>query len=93
MADVRIFSYLPNPRVWKALIAANLAGVDVELVCDKSRALASRMAAAYEFFLSGIEQALSTNNYIAGEELSIADIGIVCDVAQFLRDRLMAKQP
>ena len=26
---MRIFSYLPNPRVWKALIAAELCGVEV----------------------------------------------------------------
>ncbi len=34
MADavLRIFSYLPNPRVWKAQIAAKLAGVEVEVV-------------------------------------------------------------
>ncbi|WP_426437099.1 glutathione S-transferase family protein [Bradyrhizobium genosp. P] len=31
-ADLRIFSYLPNPRVWKATIAARLSGVNVELV-------------------------------------------------------------
>jgi hypothetical protein len=26
MADLRIFSYLPNPRVWKATIAARFCG-------------------------------------------------------------------
>jgi glutathione S-transferase len=31
MSQLRIFSYLPNPRVWKALIAARLCGVDVEV--------------------------------------------------------------
>jgi glutathione S-transferase len=30
-ADLRIFSYLPNPRVWKATIAARFCGVDVEI--------------------------------------------------------------
>ncbi len=211
MADIRIFSYLPNPRVWKAQIAADLCDVDVEVVGDKPAALASwlwdfaarelpeaertetspfarpsrrgfsgtlyktdaflkahpfgtvpaafsgdgsvgifesnsilravvrasasdhglygrdhysasridgfldavlvfareaqvyllaadqmdnataeRMAAAYEFFLNGIEQALAVTDYIAGDELTIADIGIACDVAQFLRERLMA---
>ncbi len=211
MSEIRIFSYLPNPRVWKALIAAELCGVDVEVVGDKPAALASwlwdfdarelpeterndgsafarasrrgfsgtlyktdefiqahpfgtvpaafsgdgtvgifesnsilravvrasreehglyghdhyaasridsfldaslvfareaqvyllaaekmdaatidRMAAAYEFFLSGVEQALKTTDFIAGEALTIADIGIACDVAQFLRERLMA---
>jgi elongation factor 1-gamma len=31
MSQLRIFSYLPNPRVWKALIAARLCGIEVEL--------------------------------------------------------------
>ncbi|MGH8506932.1 MAG: glutathione S-transferase family protein [Stenotrophobium sp.] len=31
MSDLRIFSYLPNPRIWKATIAARLCGVDVEI--------------------------------------------------------------
>src|SRR6185503_19776336 len=31
MAVLRIFSYLPNPRVWKATIAARFCGVDLEV--------------------------------------------------------------
>jgi elongation factor 1-gamma len=31
MSDLRIFSYLPNPRIWKATIAARLCGLDVEV--------------------------------------------------------------
>lgn len=31
MAQLRIFSYLPNPRVWKSTIAGRLCGVDVEV--------------------------------------------------------------
>ena len=31
MAGLRIFSYLPNPRVWKATIAARFCRVDVEI--------------------------------------------------------------
>src|SRR6201987_3799642 len=31
MASLRIFSYLPNPRVWKATIAARFCDVDVEI--------------------------------------------------------------
>jgi len=31
MSDLRIFSYLPNPRIWKATIAARLCNVDVEV--------------------------------------------------------------
>jgi elongation factor 1-gamma len=32
VSDLRIFSYLPNPRVWKATIAARLCGVEVEVL-------------------------------------------------------------
>ncbi len=47
----------------------------------------ARMAAAYEFYLSGIEASLAQGNgFIAGKWLSIADISFVCDVAQFLRE-------
>ena len=46
----------------------------------------ARMAAAYEFYLNGIESALSQTPFIAGEVLSIADISFVCDFAQFLRE-------
>jgi elongation factor 1-gamma len=31
VSEIRIFSYLPNPRIWKATIAARLCGVDVEV--------------------------------------------------------------
>ena len=45
-----------------------------------------RMTAAYEFYISGIESALGLNSYIAGEDLTIADISFVCDFSQFLRE-------
>ncbi|MEM6999324.1 MAG: glutathione S-transferase family protein [Pseudomonadota bacterium] len=38
---LRIFSYLPNPRVWKALIAAEICGVEVETLGDKPAKLAT----------------------------------------------------
>ena len=38
-AGIKIFSYLPNPRVWKSLIAANLCGANVEVVGDKPKNL------------------------------------------------------
>ena len=34
---LRIFSYLPNPRVWKALIAADYLGVTVQVLGDKPK--------------------------------------------------------
>ncbi|MEM9624276.1 MAG: glutathione S-transferase family protein, partial [Pseudomonadota bacterium] len=52
----------------------------------------ARMAAAYEFYLAGIESALEASAYLAGERLSIADISFVCDFAQFLREGHYTKQ-
>ena len=40
MAQLRIFSYLPNPRVWKATITARLCDVDVEVHGAKGHELA-----------------------------------------------------
>jgi glutathione S-transferase len=31
VSQLRIFSYLPNPRIWKATIAGRLAGVEIEM--------------------------------------------------------------
>ena len=45
-----------------------------------------RMTAAYEFYLSGIESALEESPYIAGADLSNADISFVSDFSQFLRE-------
>ncbi len=39
MSDLRIFSYLPNPRIWKATIAARLCGVEVEVIGASPREL------------------------------------------------------
>ena len=44
------------------------------------------MSLAYEFYISGLEQSLTNNAYIAGNELTIADISFVCDFSQFLRE-------
>ena len=37
--DIRIVSYLPNPRVWKSLITAKLAKVEIKVIGDKPRNL------------------------------------------------------
>ena len=29
--DLRIFSYLPNPRIWKATITARLCGITIDV--------------------------------------------------------------
>jgi len=39
LSKIRIFSYLPNPRVWKSLITAKLAGVEIEVIGDKPKEL------------------------------------------------------
>src|SRR5882672_6776292 len=41
MVQLRIFSYLPNPRIWKATIAARLCGVEVEVRGSSPRELQS----------------------------------------------------
>jgi glutathione S-transferase len=41
MSQLRIFSYLPNPRIWKATIAARLCGVEVEVRGTSPKELAS----------------------------------------------------
>ena len=40
MTSLRIFSYQPNPRVWKATIAARLGAVEIELRGAAPEALA-----------------------------------------------------
>ena len=39
MAELRIFSYLPNPRIWKATIAGRLNGVEIEVRGARPREL------------------------------------------------------
>jgi len=39
MSALRVFIYLPNPRLWKAAIAARLSGLEIEVRGDKPRAL------------------------------------------------------
>jgi glutathione S-transferase len=41
MSQLRIFSYLPNPRIWKATIVARLTGVDVEVRGTSPKELAT----------------------------------------------------
>lgn len=41
MTALRIFSYLPNPRIWKATIAARLCGVEIEVRGDSPKELQS----------------------------------------------------
>ncbi len=41
MPDLRIFSYLPNPRLYKATIAARFSGVEIEIIGAKPPELAN----------------------------------------------------
>ena len=68
------------------LVFAREAQVYLLTMDDMTDNTYNRMAAAYEFFLSGIEQALAYNPFVAGNNLSIADISFVCDFSQFLRE-------
>ncbi len=38
---IRIFTYLPNPRIWKALIAADLTKVKLDIRADKPKNLSN----------------------------------------------------
>ncbi len=38
-SKLRIFSYLPNPRVWKSVFAARLGGIEIDVIGDKPPAL------------------------------------------------------
>lgn len=69
------------------LVFAREAQVYLLEVASLTAQTHARMGAAYAFYLSGIEAALSSGHaYIAGGELSIADISFACDLAQFLRE-------
>ena len=41
MYKLKIFSYVPNPRVWKAVIAGKICGVEIEIIGDKPAKLGS----------------------------------------------------
>ena len=80
----RIDSFLDATLVFGREAQVYLLGMDA-----MSQELHQRMAGAFEFFLQGVENALTNHEFIAGDELTIADIAFVCDVSQFLRERLM----
>jgi glutathione S-transferase len=59
MSQLRIFSYLPNPRIWKATIAARLCGVDVEVRGSSPKELQSWLWDFDARPLSSVEPAAS----------------------------------
>ena len=82
----RIDSFLDADLVFSREWQVYLLGMS-----EMTPTLHERMQGAYEFYLGGIDQALSSSHYLAGENLSIADIGFVCGLAQFLRERRMSE--
>ena len=48
-----------------------------------------RMTEAATFYMQGIERALETTAFLAGDALTMSDIAFACDLGQFLRERLM----
>ena len=77
----RIDSYLDANLVFAR--EAQVYLLEIENVTEEGF---QRMASAYNFYLSGLEESLSNNTYLTGAELTIADISFVCDFAQFLRE-------
>lgn len=77
----RIDSFLDANLVFAREAQVYLLGMDAP-----RKHVHERMAGAYEFYLAGIEAALTQTAYIAAEELTLADISFVCDFAQFLRE-------
>src|SRR5882724_2026908 len=61
MSELRIFSYLPNPRIWKATIAARLCGVEVEVRGTSPKELASWLWDFDARPLSSVELAASSD--------------------------------
>ena len=80
----RIDSFLDATLVFGREAQVYLLGID-----GISPELHARMAGAFEFYLDGIERALEHSAYIAGDQVTIADIAFACDLSQFLRERLM----
>ena len=80
MQASRIDSFLDATLVFGREAQVYLLGIS-----EISAELHQRMAGAFEFFLEGIEQAPSHYDYVAGDELTIADIAFARDFSQFMR--------
>src|SRR5580692_8841980 len=64
MSQLRIFSYLPNPRIWKATIAARLCGVEVEVRGSSPKELSSWLWDFDAHPLSDKELAISSDTRV-----------------------------
>jgi glutathione S-transferase len=68
MSELRIFSYLPNPRIWKATIAARLCGVAVEVRGTSPKELASWL---WDFDA----RPLSSNELAEASDVQVGKVG------------------
>jgi glutathione S-transferase len=68
MSELRIFSYLPNPRIWKATIAARLCGVEVEVRGAPPQELASWL---WDFDA----RPLSSNEPVESSDIQVGKVG------------------
>lgn len=66
--QIRIFTYLPNPRIWKALIAADILGINIELRSDSPTNLKNWLWDFNARPLSETVKKLSDNSYIKGQK-------------------------
>ena len=69
---VRIFSYLPNPRVWKSIIAANYGGIEIEVIGDKPKNLTNWLWDYDAKLLTDSEKENYDTNHHLGLKLSLA---------------------
>jgi glutathione S-transferase len=77
----RVDSFLDASLVFSREAQVYLLGMS-----DMQQQTYTRMTAAYEFYLQGVENALQHTSHLVNNNLSIADIAFVCDLAQFLRE-------
>jgi elongation factor 1-gamma len=82
----RIDSFLDANLVFAREAQVYLLGMD-----DMTTQTHERMKSAFEFYLEGVERALSDSAYLVGDLLTIADISFACDLYQFLRERHYAE--
>jgi len=68
MSELRIFSYLPNPRMWKATIAARLCGIEVEVRGASPKELASWL---WDFDA----RPLANNEQVVSKDVQVGKVG------------------
>jgi len=80
----RIDSFLDEGLVFAREAQVYLLGLN-----SMSDELLRRMTEAATFYMQGVERALETTPFLAGNALTMSDIAFACDLGQFLRERLM----